>query len=128
MKKGSSLLQLFLYASLVSLVWLGSYVVLSEAFSITEETKKNPVITEVSGEQLPETWGTFWSVLAVIDEEREVTKFYFRYADFFSDKLVFVEVPANTKVQLESGGYEVLRVHNPELPGLFMISDLCNIF
>lgn len=128
MKKGSSLLQLFLYASLVSLVWLGSYVVLSEVFSITEETKKDPVITEGPEEQLPETRGTFWSVLVVTDEEREVTKFYFRYADFLSDKLVFVEVPVNTKVQLESGGYEVLRVHNPELPGLFMISDLCNIF
>ena len=35
---------------------------------------------------------------------------------------------SDTKVELETGGYEVLRVHNPELPKLFMVSDLYRIF
>ncbi len=128
MKKGSNLLQIFLYASLVSLVWLGGYVLLSELFSVKEEDQKKPSAVVTPAVRLPETTGTMWSVLAVTDEEKEVTEFCFRYADFLSDKLVFVEVPVNTKVELETGGYEVLRVHNPELPELFMISDLCHIF
>lgn len=128
MIKGSNLLRIFLYASLVSLVWLGGYVLLSELFSINEEEYKKPPAEVTPAVQLPETMGTMWSVLAVTDEEKEVTEFFFRYADFLSDRLVFVEVPVNTKVELEAGGYEVLRVHNPELPELFMISDLCRIF
>lgn len=128
MKKGSNLLQLFLYASLVSLVWLGGYVLLSEVFSVKEESHTGPTVTAAPVAQLPETTGMLWSVLAVTDEEKEVSEFYFRYADFLSDKLVFVEVPVNTKVELETGGYEVLLTHNPELPELFMISDLCRIF
>lgn len=128
MKKGSKLLQLFLYASLVSLVWLGGYVLLSEAFSVKEDSQKRPPADATPMVRLPETAGTLWSVLAVKDEEMEVTEFFLRYADFLSDKLVFVEIPVNTKIELETGGYEVLRVHNPELPELFMISDLCRIF
>ena len=128
MKKGSNLLQLFLYASLVSLVWLGGYVLLSEFFSVKDDIGKEPpaVVTPVA--RLPEMTGTMWSVLAVTNEEKEVTEFFLRYADFLSDRLVFVEVPVTTKIELETGGYEVLRVHNPELPELFMISDLCRIF
>ncbi len=128
MKKGSNLLQLFLYASLVSLVWLGGYVLLSEVFTIKDDVEKEPSAIATPAVQLPVTTGTMWSVLAVRDEENEVTEFFLRYADFLSDKLVFVEVPVNTKVELETGGYEVLQVHNPELPELFMISDLCRIF
>jgi len=128
MKKGSNLLQLFLYASLVSLIWLGGYVLLSELFTIKEDAEKGPSTVATPEIRLPETSGTMWSVLAVTDEENDITKFFLRYADFLSDKLVFVEVPVNTKVELETGGYEVLRVHNPELPELFMISDLCHIF
>jgi len=128
LKKGSNLLQLFLYASLVSLVWLGGYVLLSEFFSIKEEGQKQPAEVVTPAVRQPETAGTLWSVLVVMDEEKEVTGFFFRYADFLSDKMVFVEVPVTTKVELETGGYEVLRVHNPELPELFMVSDLCRIF
>lgn len=128
MKKGSNLLQLFLYASLVSLIWLGGYVLLSEVFTIKADAEKEPPVVVTPGVRLPETSGTMWSVFAVTDEEKDVAKFFLRYADFLSDKLVFVEVPVNTKVELETGGYEVLRVHNPELPELFMISDLCHIF
>lgn len=128
MKKGSNLLQLFLYASLVSLVWLGGYVLLSEVFTVKEEGLKEPPAVATPAANLPETAATMWSVLVVTDEEKDVTKFFFRYADFLSDKLVFVEVPVNTKVQLETGGYEVLLTHNPELPELFMVSDLCHIF
>lgn len=128
MKKGSNLLQLFLYASLVSLVWLGGYVLLSDIFSIKEKEQQDASIIATPAVQLPQTTGTMWSVLVVTDEEKDVTKFFLRYADFLSDKLVFVEVPVNTKVELEAGGYEVLRVHNPELPELFMVSDLCHIF
>jgi len=127
-KKGSNLLQLFLYASLVSLVWLGGYVLLSELFSVKEEFQKEPSVSITPAVRLPETPGTIWSVLVVTDEEKEVTEFFFRYADFLSDKLVFVEVPVTTKAELETGGYEVLKVHNPELPELFMITDLCRIF
>lgn len=128
MKKGSRLLQLFLYASLVSLIWLGGYVALSEVFSVKEETQMKPQVTATPSVLLPETPGAFWSVLAVTGEDSEVARFFFRYADFISDKMVFVEVPVNTKTELENGGYEVLLVHNPELPKLFMISDLCRIF
>lgn len=128
MKKGSNLLQLFLYASLVSLVWLGGYVLLSEIFSVNADEQKKPAVITSPATRLPETTGTMWSVLAVRDEEKEVTEFFLRYADFLSDKLVFVEVPVNTKIELETGGYEILSVHNPELPELFMVSDLCRIF
>jgi hypothetical protein len=128
MKKGSRILQLFLYASLVSLVWLGSYVALSEMFQIKEVTPNRPAeeITPAIG--LPTTSSSLWSVLVVKDEENEVTEFMFRYADFLADTMVFVNVPVNTKAELASGGYEVLKVHNPELPELFMLSDLCRIF
>ena len=128
MKTGSRLLRIFLYASLVSLVWLGSYVLLTDLFSIKDDVENGPPAMATPEVRLPETAGTVWSVLAVTNEEKEVTDFFFRYADFLSDKLVFVEVPVNTKVELEAGGYEVLQVHNPELPELFMISDLCRIF
>ena len=128
MKKGSNLLQLFLYASLVSLIWLGGFVLLSGVFSVKEENQKEPSAIATPVVRLPETTGTVWSVLAVENGERDITKFFFRYADFLSDRLVFMEVPVNTKVELETGGYEVLLTHNPELPELFMISDLCHIF
>lgn len=128
MKKGRELLHLFLYASLVSLVWLGSYVLMSDMLAIQEENDTGPIAEVTPHVQLPETVGTQWSVLVVADENAEVTRFFLRYADFLTDRLVFMEVPVNTKVELETGGYEVLLTHNPELPEIFMISDLCRIF
>ena len=128
MKKGSFGLQLFLYASLVSLIWLGGYVILSEVFSVEVKKPEKPAETVTPAEELPNPVSAQWSVLAVVDEEKEVTEFMFRYADFLADTLVFVNVPTNTKAELAAGGYEVLSVHNPELPELFMISDLCRIF
>lgn len=128
MKKGSLTLRLFLYGSLVSLIWLGGYVLLSRMFSVEEavpETSPEAVTPAVS---LPATVTSQWSVLAVTDEENGVTSFLFRYADFLADTMVFIEVPTDTKAELAAGGYEVLSVHNPELPELFMISDLCHIF
>ena len=103
-------------------------MLLSEVFAIKDDIGKGPSAIVTPAVQLPETTGTMWSVLVVTNEEKEVTDFFLRYADFISDKLVFVEIPVNTKVELETGGYEVLRVHNPELPELFMVSDLCRIF
>ena len=128
MKKGSLALRLFLYASLVSLVWLGGYVILSEVFAVPEVVsgKEPEQVTPVA--DVPVAVSSQWSVLVVTDEEREVSKFFFRYADYLSDGMVFIEVPVNTKAELPSGGYEVLNVHNPELPELFMISDMCRIF
>lgn len=128
MKKGSFALRLFLYASLVSLIWLGGYVVLSEVFSVKVTIPENPAETVTPAGVLANPVSTQWSVLAVVDEEKEVTEFLFRYADFLADTLVFIDVPTNTKAELAAGGYEVLSVHNPELPELFMISDLCRIF
>lgn len=128
MKKGSFALRLFLYASLFSLVWLGGYVALSGFFTVSEPKNEPPVITVTPAERLPETSSAYWSVLAVVNGERDVTRFLLRYADFLADVLVFVDVPVNTKAELAAGGYEVLSVHNPELPKLFMISDLCSIF
>ena len=111
MKKGSMALSVFLYASLVSLVLLGSYAALSGFFAIPEN-KPEPPVTEVpSTVSLPDPVPMQWSVLAVLDEEKEVTTFLLRYADFLADTLVFIEVPTDTKVELTSGGYEVLRVH-----------------
>lgn len=128
MKKGSLALRLFLYASLVSLVWLGGYMILSEVFAVRVKAPEvqKPEVSPVA--DLPSPVASQWSVLAVTDEERKVTTFLFRYADFLSDTMTFVEVPVNTKAELTKGGYEVLNVHNPELPELFMISDLCRIF
>ncbi len=128
MKKGSMALRLFLYASFVSLVWLGAYVGLSGAFSVKEDVPENAPEAITPAISLPTPVSVQWSVLAVVNEEREVTEFTFRYADFLADTLVFVNVPVETKVELVSGGYEVLSVHNPELPEIFMISDLCRIF
>lgn len=128
MKKGSVALKVFLYASLFSLVWLGAYVGLSGVFSVKEpstgsEGSKPPVSAD-----LPETVSSYWSVLAVVDEEQKVTEYFLRYADFLEDTLAFVEVPTDTKVELPAGGYEVLSVHNPEIPELFMVSELCGFF
>lgn len=128
MKKGSLALRLFLYASLVSLVWLGGYVVLSEMFAVREDAPKAPETGVTPAVDVPMTVASQWSVLAVVDEEKEVETFMFRYADFLADAMVFIEVPVNTKVELVKGGYEMLNVHNPELPELFMVSDLCRIF
>jgi len=128
MKKGSFALRLFLYASLVSLIWLGGYVLLSEVFAVEETVPEKPSEEIRTEAELPATSSARWSALAVTDEAGEVTEFLFRYGDFVSDALVFIRVPVNTKVELENGGYEVLRVHNPELPKLFMVSDLCRIF
>ena len=128
MKKGSFALRLFLYASLFSLVWLGGYVALSGVFAVEEETPE-PEVPEVTPMvSLPATSPTLWSVLVAVNEEREVTTFTVRYADFPADRLVFIEIPVDTKTELSSGAYEVLRVHNPELPELFMISELCTFF
>lgn len=128
MKKGSLVLRLFLYASLVSLVWLGGYVVLSEVFSVEEAAPDVSPEAVTPAVPLPVTVSSGWSVLAVTDEEKEVTAFLFRYADFLADTMIFIEVPTDTKAELAAGGYEVLSVHNPELPELFMVSDLCRIF
>ena len=128
MKKGSFALRLFLYASLVSLVWLGGYVLLSEMFAVAEEIPKKPEAGVTPVTDVPVTGASQWSVLAVLNEEREVGTFMFRYADFTKDTMVFIDVPVNTKVELVKGGYEMLNVHNPELPELFMVSDLCRIF
>lgn len=128
MKKGSMALRLFLYASLVSLLWLGSYVALSEVFTVRDMRGEKPVATPAPAVDLPVPVTTKWSVLAVRDEAGDVTEFLFRYADFLADSIVFIRVPVDTKTELLAGGYEVLRVHNPELPELFMISDLCRIF
>lgn len=128
MKKGSLILRLFLYASLVSLVWLGGYVLLSGLFAVPETHTEAPVPEVTQAVSLPNPVSTQWSVLAVEDEESEVTAFLLRYADFLADALVFIEVPVNTKVELTSGGYEVLNVYNPEIPEMFMVSDLCKIF
>lgn len=128
MKKGSFAVRLFLYASLVSLIWLGGYVLLSEVFAIREEGLNGPEATPTPMAELPATEAAQWSVLAVAAEDGEIIKFMFRYADFVADTQVFTEVPVTTKVELENGGYEVLKVHNPEMPKLFMVSDLCRIF
>lgn len=128
MKKGSMMLKVFLYASLVSLVLLGSYVALSGFFAIPENKPEPPVLEVPSAVSLPEPVSPQWSVLAVRDGENEITAFLFRYADFLTDTLVFIEVPKDTKVELTSGGYEVLRVHQPEIPEIYMVSDLCHIF
>ncbi len=128
MKKDSTALRLFLYASLVSLVWLGAYVGLSGIFSVKEVAPEKAPETITPAVDLPAPVSTRWSVLAVVDEEREVTEFMFWYADFLADTLVFVNVPVSTKAELATGGYEVLSVHNPELPEIFMLSDMCRIF
>ena len=128
MKKGSLALRLFLYASLVSLVWLGAYVFFSELFAVKEAAPDIPQVQVTQAPEVPMPASSQWSVLAVVNEEQEVTTFMFRYADFLADAMVFIEVPVNTKAELVKGGYEVLSVHNPELPELFMVSDLCRIF
>lgn len=128
MKKGSFVLRLFLYVSLVSLLWLGGYMALSELFSVEEPKKDETGETNLSGIQLPDPKTKQWSVLVVADEEGEVTDFWVRYGDFRADVLAFIEIPIDTKVELAAGGYEILKVHNPELPKLFMISDMCRIF
>lgn len=128
MKKGSLALRLFLYASLISLVWLGGYVILSEVFAVPEPAPSAPAERVTSAAEVPVTVSSQWSALVVVNEEKEVTTFLFRYADFLADAMVFVDVPVNTKAELSKGGYEVLNVHNPELPELFMVSDLCRIF
>ncbi len=128
MKKGSFALRLFLYASLVSLVWLGGYVALSGAFAVPEEPMYSVTPETTPTVTVPDPVFSQWSVLIVTNEEREITRFILRYADFLADTLVFLNVPTDTKVELPSGGYEMLSVHNPELPGLFMVSDLCRIF
>ncbi len=128
MKKGSFVLRLFLYVSLVSLIWLGGYMALSGLFAV-EEPKKEEAGGVISPTvQLPQPKAVQWSVLAVRDEEGEVTDFWIRYGNFRADVLVFMEIPTDTKVELAAGGYEVLKVHNPELPKWFMISDMCRIF
>lgn len=128
MKKGSLVIRLFLYASLVGLVWLGGYVLLTDVFTVSETQREDPAPEVTQALVLPNPVSTQWSVLAVVDEESEVTSFLLRYADFTADALVFLEVPVNTKVELTSGGYEVLNVYNPEIPEMFMVSDLCKIF
>lgn len=128
MKKGSFALRLFLYASLVSLVWLGGYVALSGIFAVPEIHDRTPQPDITSAVSLPSPVSAQWSVLAVTNEEQEVITFLLRYADFLADTMVFIEVPVDTKPELGAGGYEVLRVSNPEIPELFMISDLCRIF
>lgn len=127
MKKGSFAIRLFLYASLFSLVWLGAYVGLSGVFAV-EAPSGQTVATPTPLPNLPSPIGSYWSVLAVEDESGAVTEFLLQYADFSADTLVFVEVPTDTKAELAAGAYEVLRVHNPEIPELFMISELCEIF
>lgn len=128
MKKGSFALKLFLYASLVSLLWLGGYVVLSGFFPVQEIEPERPEAEATPEVSLPIPVSMQWSVLAVINEEKDVTTFLLRYADFVADAMVFTEVPVTTKAELTAGGYEVLSVYNPELPELFMISDMCHIF
>ncbi|MBR6536161.1 MAG: hypothetical protein IKT67_03085 [Lachnospiraceae bacterium] len=128
MKKGSFALRLFLYASLVSLVWLGAYVIFSELFAVKETAPDKPQVQATKAPEVPIPVASQWSVLAVVNKEQEVSGFWFRYADFLADTMVFIEVPVNTKAELVKGGYEVLRVHNPESPELFMVSDLCRIF
>lgn len=128
MKKGNRLLRLFLYGSLVSLVWLGAYVGLSSAFTVKQPTAPAPTPTVLPAQQSLTPVSAYWSAVAVVDGEGEVTEFFLRYVDFIRDATVFVRVPVDTKAELAGGAWEVLRVHNPELPELFMISELCRLF
>ncbi len=128
MKKGSFAIRLFLYASLFSLVWLGAYVGLSGVFSVKELSGNEVKSTPAPTPELPNPVASYWSVLVVTEENGTVARFYLRYADFLNDFLAFVEVPVNTKAELSAGAYEVLRVHNPEIPELFKVSELCRIF
>ena len=128
MKKGNRLLQLFLYGSLVSLVWLGAYVGLSSAFAVEQPAAPAPTPTLLPTQQSLAPVSAYWSAVAVVDGEGEVTEFFLRYTDFLGDATAVVRVPVDTKAELAGGAWEVLRVHNPELPELFMISDLCRIF
>lgn len=128
MKKGSFAIRLFLYASLFCVVWLGAYVGLTEAFAVAEPFRHKTELTPTPIQDLPSPVNSYWTVVAVKDEEGEVTEFFLQYADFLADTLAFVKVPTNTKAELSAGAYEVLRVHNPEIPELFMISELSEIF
>ena len=128
MKKGSFAIRLFLYASVFSLVWLGAYVGLSGVFAVAEPSDKKAELTPTPALTLPNPMSSYWSVLVVADEEGKVTEFVLQYADFLADTLVFVKVPTDTKAELSAGAYEVLSVHNPEIPELFMIWSLCDIF
>lgn len=128
MKKGNRLLQLFLYGSLVSLVWLGAYVGLSSAFAVEQPAAPAPTPTLLPTQQSLAPMSAYWSAVAVVDGEGEVTEFFLRYTDFLGDATAVVRVPVDTKAELAGGAWEVLRVHNPELPELFMISELCRLF
>lgn len=128
MKKGSMTLRLFLYASLFSLVWLGAYVGISGVMSVKDSGDGGLRATPTIVADIPQPESSYWSVLAVVNEEHKVSRLYLRYADFLEDVLVFVEVPVDTKVELPAGGYEVLSVYHPEIPELFMVSEFCDIF
>lgn len=127
MEKDGFLIKIFLCASLGSLIWLGSFVLLSDAFEVRMEQKKLPVPQQTSATELPTVYSSGWTVLAVKNEEAGITEFYLQYADFIRDTLAFVRIPSNTKIELSSGAYEVLSVHRPEMPKLFMISELLTI-
>lgn len=124
MEKDGMLLKVFLCASLGSLIWLGSFVLLSGAFEVRIGQKKAPVPQQTSVTELPTVYSSGWTIFAAEGENGELAAFYLQYADFIRDTLVFVRVPADTKIELSSGAFEVLRVHRPEMPKLFMISEL----
>lgn len=128
MKKDGMALYIFLCAAFGSLFWLGSFVFLSGAFEVKLEEKREPVTPPAVVEaDLPVIYPSGFYVIAVSDEEGKIAHFFVQYADFIRDTLVFVEVPENTKLEFSAGAYEVLSVHKPEIPKLFLLSELLSI-
>jgi len=128
MKKGRFAIRCFLYASLFCLVWLGAYMGLTGMFAVAEPSEQEAEVTPTPIPGLLSPVHSYWSAVVVVDEENTVTEFLLQYADFLADALVFVKVPTDTKSELSAGAYEVLSVHDPEIPELFMVSELSAIF
>lgn len=127
MDKDGMLLKIFVCASIGSLIWLGSFVLLSGFFEVQTQTKPETVPVPSQNLELPVVYSSGFTVIAVRGEQDEITDFYLQYADFLRDSLVFVRVPTDTQIELSAGAYEVLRVHRPEMPKLFMLSELLSL-
>lgn len=128
MEKNSLMLKIFLCVSLGSLIWLGSFVALSEAFEVKTEPYQTPQITSEPSESLFTAYAKSFTIVAAEDEEHSITEMSLVYMDCTTDTLVVLTVPTNTKIEFSAAAYEVLRVYRPDMPKLFMISELAHSF
>lgn len=128
MKKKSLFVPFFLYGSLFCILWLAGVLMFTALFQV--KPLQNAETPETPGTQtmLPTPISSGFSVLAVVSEDESLVQMYLCHTDFVRDTMSLISVPMNTRTELSRASLEVLSSYQPEMPSLFMPTELYRLF